>query len=121
MIYDKDGKIDWEANQKQNDDRANNPHIGDYWQEMFMPVLVVLGRPSKDSVMICKETKVHPTDKKCKTWNLEKSEVMSIADFSRYLHYDSDSMKHKCWCDCEPECMKHIREAAIEAIFGKEA
>ena len=120
MIYGADGKIDWKAMEELNNDHANNPRAGDYWSEMFAPILVVIGRTEAGNVIICKETKSTGIHRQ-RIWDLEKIETMSVEDFSKYLHYDSDRMKHKCWCDCDPESMMGVRDEAIKVTFGNAA
>ena len=118
MIYDKDGKLDLVATHKCNCDHADNPRVGDYWSEFFMPVAVILGRPTEDTVLVCRETKPIKGDTRGRTtWDLSKCKVETVAEFSKYIRYDS--IPDKCWADVDPESMKSVREAAIEQMFGK--
>jgi hypothetical protein len=94
---------------------ASDPKIGDYWHEMFTPILVVLGRPSSTEVLICRKKKALDDGW---TWDFSGIETLSLADFRAYLSYKSPEMAHKFWCTCLPEHMVWAREAAIAATFG---
>lgn len=102
-----------------NEKHVKDPKIGDYWVEMFTPILVVVGRPAPDKVLVCKKTK--EVDKDHWTWDFSVLEVMTLEGFSRYLHYEGESMKHSCWCDCIPEHMKWANEHAKAALFGEQS
>jgi hypothetical protein len=91
-----------------------NPKIGDYWNEMFCPVLVVIGLKS-DKVLICKSTK--DCAENTWTWDLSKLEWLTKEQFSSKLTYGSKKMKDICFCDVVPEAHKWAREAAIKEMF----
>ena len=116
MLRDASGKIDWEAQNRLNCDHADNPRIGDFWQEHFMPIAVVLGRPTPETVLVCQETKRHP-DRKSLTWDLAKCQVMQVSEFSKMVRYSG--IPDKCWADVDPEAMPQVREEAIDVMFGK--
>lgn len=116
MIYT-NGKPDFAAQWELDKSHALNPRIGDYWQEMLTPICVVVGRPSTDTVLICKGKRAVGADSW--TWDLSKLEKMSITDFSEFLHYKSPEMKGKFWCHCLPEKHTWVRAAAIEELFGE--
>ena len=118
MIRDAKGKIDWEAQNKLNCDHADNPRIGDFWQDHFMPIAVILGRPTPETVLLCEETKRHP-NRKHLTWDLTKVKVEKVADFAKRMRYDS--IPDKCWADVDPEAMPEVRDEAITAMFGEAA
>lgn len=111
--------IEYAEKHKKNVEHAENPVIGDYWMEMFTPILVVVGRPAPEKVLICRKTR--ETDKDHWTWDLERLEVLSLTDFSEYLRYKSPDMCEKFWADCLPEHMKWVKKEAVKTIFGEDS
>lgn len=73
--------------------RRHTPEVGDYWSEMFCPVLVVV-RVTDSHVMFCKTIK--EVDSAHWTWNLSKFHMMSREGFAKYLTYET---KDTCWCE----------------------
>lgn len=63
-----------------------NPQTGDYWNEMFCPVCVVVD-VRQDSLVICRKTKWFPNDKW--SWDLSELTWMPRAEFRSWLSYDS--------------------------------
>jgi hypothetical protein len=86
-----------------NTKHAAEPHPGDYWHEMFCPIRVVLAVTS-ETVVICEDRK--DSGKNHWTWDLTKAKKILRENFGSRLHYESNAMKHKFWCDVEPECHK---------------
>lgn len=87
-----------------NNFHLRNPKPGDYWQEMFCPVCVVIDA-SEFAVTIC-ETKKDVDDGQYWTWDVSQLKTMSHYDFRKKLCYTSEDLKHKTWCDVLPE--RHI-------------
>jgi hypothetical protein len=114
---DEKGNIDWEANRKQNDERAKDPKIGDYWSEMMHPTVVVVARPSPDTVLVCRDT-VNSGPSRW-TWNLLSCKVETVETFNKSLRYNKEDENSKCHSDCNPEFMKWVHEAAKIVLFGK--
>lgn len=74
-----------------------NPEVGDFWQEMFAPVCVVL-EVNPSCITICR--KVTHQDKDHWTWDLDKTEHMMLADWRKWLRYPTDDSKtwaHTGW------------------------
>jgi hypothetical protein len=98
-----------------NRKHRSNPEIGDYWNEMFVPVLVVLdiGR-AKTGVLICETIK--DVDSQHWTWDLSKTQWVSLAEFARKISYDTPSLDDKCFADVVPRA--HVW--ASEALWSNE-
>lgn len=92
---------DPEKRHKVNVEHAMRPRIGDYWHEMFVPILVVVGRLESDDVLVCKTKKDVGGNRW--EWDLTKLEVWDI---------------NKFWCDCSPESMVWARAEAMKVMFG---
>lgn len=96
------------------------PKVGDFWHEMFVPIMVVIG-VSDDAVTICDKV-----DRGHETWTWDFSGIRKISrhEFAERPLYRSfahgDHMGDKCWCDVMPEAHKWARKAAQEALFGTE-
>lgn len=69
-----------------NERHASDPQPGDYWHEMFCPVLVIAAR-FPIGVLVC-DTPKDVGDNKW-TWNLEKCRVMTVEELRRKLEYNS--------------------------------
>jgi len=98
---------------KTNEDHASDPKIGDYWSEMFAPILVVVGRPDPDSVLICDKTM--DVEERRWTWDLTQCRIMTLEEFHARLRYDSIP---GFWADCCPEHMTWVKDRAMELMFG---
>ena len=88
-----------------NEIHAKDPKIGDYWNECFHPVCVVVD-VSDFAVTVCDSTK--DVGKNKWTWDISKLSVCSREEFStkyRYEHIDGYT------CDVYPEIHKWAREA----------
>jgi len=96
-----------------NEDHASDPKIGDFWSEMFAPILVVVGRPNPDSVLIC--DKMKDVGERRWTWDLTQCRIMTLEEFHARLRYDSIP---GFWADCCPEHMTWVKERAMELMFG---
>lgn len=68
----------------ETDRRANDPQPGNYWHEMFCPICVVVHR-LPGYVVVCKKTK--DAGEGYQTWDLDKLEMMSLAEFKKWLSY----------------------------------
>jgi len=66
------------------DRHARDPQPGDYWQEMFCPVCVVVSRDG-DSVLVCRTVRWLPDERW--TWDLGQLACMSVEEFQRWLSY----------------------------------
>lgn len=82
-----------------NELHTDKPQPGDYWQEMFCPICVVL-EVDDDCVVYCTKTK--PVEVNSWTWDLNKSlfEIKTIDEFKDWLSYGSIP---GFWCDVLPE------------------
>ena len=109
-IY-KDRKIDWDAIREQDLRHAYNPRIGDYWQEMLVGIVVIVGRPSAEEVLVCREKIDHGDSW---SWDLSKCKVEKVADFVRRLRYNKDDANSKFWCHCWPERMTWVEAEYME-------
>lgn len=83
------------------DDAANiqhsrNPQIGDFWHEMFCPIMVVLD-VTPLHVIICDKTK--SIDRDHWTWDTAEIKTLTREQFALKPHYDSPKMAHKFHCD----------------------
>ena len=76
------------------------PEVGDYWHEMLTPILVVVAALPRH-VVVCREKKSVSAERW--TWALDKLEIFSRPDFSKYLTYKT--MPDKTWCDVLPRHM----------------
>lgn len=73
--------------------RCRAPEVGDYWSDMFCPVLVVV-RVTDSHVMFCGTIK--EVDSAHWTWDLSKLRMMSREGFAKRLTY---ATKDDCWCE----------------------
>lgn len=96
-------KPDYELNSK----HLKNPQVGDYWQEMLNPILLVLSVNNKNKIVTIVREKMELKSNYW-TWNLEKSEKLSFEEFKEYLSYKTESLKDKTWCDVWPKADRHI-------------
>ena len=94
-----------------------NPKVGDYWHEMFTPILVVIGRGA-DAVMLCDEIERYKDGGWF--WRVSKVKTLSLAELRKRLTYDSENLKDKCWCDVVPESQPGVRKMVIEFMMGNE-
>lgn len=94
-----------------------DPRIGDYWHEMFTPIMVVIA-VHPDRVMICKTIKSVAKDHW--TWDLTKLDTVTREEFSAIPLYEHGDMGEKTHCDVVPERQKWVREAAIEILFRED-
>lgn len=90
---------DWQERAALSAKHANSPEPGDYWHEMFTPVLVVLDVGER-SVVIC--DKVKAVDEDGWTWDLSQVTAVPKKEFGDRLRYKSDAMKHKTWATVVP-------------------
>jgi len=93
-----------------NEKHANKPEIGDYWNEMFCGICVVL-KIIENNILICKSKKYAGQDRW--TWDLDKTELMGKDDFKKWISY---SHIDGYWCDVLPS---HMMWAANHVTFNK--
>jgi hypothetical protein len=88
-------KEEWDA---QNEKHAANPQRGDYWQEMFCPVLIVLGRVG-NRVLICDKTKSAGPGRW--SWDVDGDGVklLTLDAFRKELTYSTNT---RFYCDVVP-------------------
>jgi hypothetical protein len=80
---------------------SKEPVVGDYWHEMFSPVMIVT-KVQKGYVLVCEKFKKHD-DGIHLTPDYEASpRKFSRQEFYKYVHYDSESMADRTWCDVSP-------------------
>lgn len=90
-----------------NEEHISKPKPGDFWNEMYFPICVVIANIGKN-VMICKTRK--NVGKNKWTWDLEKLDILNLREFKEWLSYKSDKILGY-WCDCNPEAHKWVVEA----------
>lgn len=79
-----------------NLEHANNPVAGDYWHEFFAGQCLILA-VSPEHVIVCR--KVQQVDAGHWAWDLDHLEILTRAEFLRFLQYDT---RDGFWCDCVP-------------------
>jgi hypothetical protein len=84
---------------------ARNPEPGDYWQEMLMPICVVLA-VTGDKVDLCKTIK-QTRGGTAWTWDLAQRQEMTRAEFDEWLSYDSID---GYWADVSPQAHEWVTE-----------
>ena len=91
---------EWQAQLDSDQAHLTNPMPGDYWHEMYCPIARILHvrgayiMLQKLSGMAGKE--INKDD--------PKPELMTMAEFKKWISYDS--MPDKTWCHVIPERMK---------------
>lgn len=95
--------------EKQSIKHAKNPQPGDYWHEMFTPILLVLKVTRKQVIFL---EKVKAVGKDRWTWDVEKVSVLPRKEFKKKLYY---STMPKTWCDVVPNWRD--ADAFIEAAL----
>lgn len=130
VVQGEDGEFelsgDWDGNWKvericlpfDEADRLNARHLadpqpGDYWNEMFSPICVVVER-SRSAVIICKATK--QTDPDHWTWDLAKLEAMTLPAFAEWLSFKSEGFRDFTWCRVVPRAHEWVVEAIAKII-----
>jgi hypothetical protein len=98
-----------------NDDSAKNPQAGDFWHEMFTPIVVVVARPNDETVLICRKTTLVGVNHW--EWDLTKCECLRVDEFKNYLSYESTP---GYWANVVPKKMEWVRETAMMLMFGEE-
>jgi hypothetical protein len=98
-------------NEDLNLKHANDPQVGDYWNEMFAPCYLIIDRSRFSVSFLDKQTK---SDNGW-TWDVANVKTMTIKEFSKMVRYTSEAMNNKTWCDVTPN-WKHA-EAFIKAAF----
>ena len=93
-------RISWEEQHALDAEHADDPQPGDYWEEMFCGICVVLA-VDDGAVTLCRTKK--DVDSESWTWDLAKRESMRLLAFSKWLHYQSSGMAHKTWCHVHPQ------------------
>lgn len=98
-----------------------NPELGDYWHEMFCPILVVVDL--YDNVVRCLEKK-KAAGQGHWTWDVDKVSEYNKSEFAAKLRYGGDGdLANKTWCDVSPRGHKvfsdHVR--AREPYGGRYA
>lgn len=78
---------------------SRDPQIGDFWHEMFCPIMVVLD-VTPLHVIICDKTK--EVDRDHWTWDTDAIKTLTREAFAIKPHYDSPTMAHKFHCDVVP-------------------
>jgi hypothetical protein len=86
-------------NNETNIKHALNPEPGDYWHEMFTPIMVVLDVTSMH-VVICDGTK--PADKDRWSWDYKKIKCLTRKEFNMKPRYDSPKLIDHFHCDVMP-------------------
>lgn len=82
---------DWN---RRREKRLAKPKPGDYWNECFCPIMVVLEVVGPDELVICDKTKSMGPDHW--TWDLDKARTVDRAEFERLAEYGLPSKwRHK--------------------------
>lgn len=79
-----------------------NPTVGDYWEDHFCPVMVVL-EVTDTTVTICDKDKADGP--KHWTWDFDHVTVLSREEFSKKPLYDKEGkwpIGDKCYCHVHP-------------------
>jgi hypothetical protein len=86
-----------------NLEHVENPQVGDYWQEMLVPILLVLKVNKRSKTVTFTEKKIE-LDTNYYTWDLENPSVLKFEDFKKKLLY-----KHQesTWADVVPNADRH--------------
>lgn len=109
--------IDWKAQEALNTEHTIRPQPCDYWHEMFCPVLLVVWTDG-EHVEYLDSTEHHQDCGDGRwTFNTDKPLVRrTVEEFAERLHYQSQAMRSKCWCDVIPknERLRPIVAAALE-------
>lgn len=95
--------------QQLNEEHALEPKIGDYWHEMFVPILSVVD-VGPWNVSVLRKTK--EVDEEHWTWDVTEVTNMSRKEFYDFLHYNTKNVKHLCHCDVYPKRDLVFAEAA---------
>jgi hypothetical protein len=107
-----------EERKRRDREHLIDPEVGDYWNEMFTPICVVLGRVG-DSVVICRTTKDVGPDHW--TWDTTRIETKTLAEFRDWLSYKGDGpLREQAWASVVPGAHAWARDAAKAALFGEE-
>lgn len=97
-----------------------NPQIGDYWQEMYCPVAVVVDA-TDFCVVVCETTR--STSEHTWTWDLSELKIYTRKEF-RYRwtygrigneNFSGNSEKeidNQCWCHVLPRAHEWVHNAA---------
>jgi hypothetical protein len=88
---------DHEAQKALDQKHLKYPKPGDYWHEMYCPIARILGIFNGQIVL----QKVSGMQGKEISDTEPSPEVMSVADFKKWVSYDS--MPDKTWCNVIPE------------------
>ncbi len=100
---------------------AAAPLIGDYWNEMFTPIGVVVD-VTEFTVVLCESQKLVGDGW---SWDLSKLKAYSRKEFVNRFRYgrignadfeagdDMSDIKNKFWCDVSPEAHKEVRVEAV--------
>lgn len=87
-----------ETRDARNTEACDDPKVGDYWSEMFAPIVLVVD--VRGGEIIYAEPTIHPTDRDAQCWNYAQLKVQDKEAFGEWLHYSSgSSVSHKTWCD----------------------
>ena len=98
-----------------NEKHAIGPEPGDFWHEMFSPILVVL-EVTPDTVVFCRRQEQVGRDRW--RWNATLTERLPRDEFSKLLRYQSQAMKHKFYADVIPR--GHMPDAEAYALSSQD-
>ena len=73
-----------EEQERLNREHVADPQLGDYWHEMFVPYLVVLGKVGKQ-FLVCQKTK--DVDRDHWTWDLDQLDLMTLKQIRERVTY----------------------------------
>lgn len=101
-------RTDCEVQKTLNIQHANNPQPGDYWQELFIPIRLVIRVDSGIVEYLDSQIHVKTVDADHWTWDINKPSCLCmVAEFSEFLQYSSKSMKDEYWCNVVPKAGGH--------------
>ena len=96
------GKEYLETQEKWTREHRLNPTVGDYWEDHFCPVMLVL-EVTEHYVVVCETKKAEGP--KHWTWDLSKTRILSRDEFAKKPLYDktgTGGIGDRCWCHVHP-------------------
>ena len=98
-------KSDYGAMKAKSMEHLDNPESGDYWHEMFSPVLVVVA-VHPYGLVIC--DKIVDVDDKHWAFDLDHTRLVPHGYLRERFTYET--MPDKTWCDVMPRKMEEVCE-----------
>jgi hypothetical protein len=99
--------------QEKNLEHLAEPVPGDYWHEMYNPILLVLARLDQSSVVICEPKDVSESEW---TWDIDSPQRLTLNEFGDRLLYKTIP---GTWADCVCSTRMLWAVAAFEQLHGQ--